>query len=152
MSERPVVLVTGAAKRLGREIALDLASHGFDVAVHYRHSRDEAEATVAQAQAVGAQAASFAADLADEVACRALVPAVLARFKRLDAVVIISMAQHASPNDIGHSDDLRAQFSAWSSCVVMMPSVECPPVPTSREDCPAGNGDGKFSCCIISSA
>jgi NAD(P)-dependent dehydrogenase (short-subunit alcohol dehydrogenase family) len=87
MSERPVVLVTGAARRLGREIALDLASHGFDVAVHYRHSRDEAEATVAQAQAAGAQAACFAADLADEPACRALVPAVLARFKRLDAVV-----------------------------------------------------------------
>lgn len=86
-SERPVVLVTGAAKRLGRTIALDLASHGFDVAVHYRHSRDEAEATVAQAQAVGAQAASYAADLSDEPACRALVPAVVAHFNRLDAVV-----------------------------------------------------------------
>lgn len=87
MSERPVVLVTGAARRLGREIALDLAAHGFDVAVHYRGSRDDAEATVAQARAAGAQAASFGADLADEAACRALVPAVLARFKRLDAVV-----------------------------------------------------------------
>ncbi|HEX3139433.1 MAG TPA: SDR family oxidoreductase [Rhizobacter sp.] len=87
MSERPVALVTGAARRLGREIALDLASHGFDVAVHYRHSREEAEATVAQARATGAQAASFAADLSDEAECRALVPAVLAHFKRLDAVV-----------------------------------------------------------------
>ncbi|MEO8155302.1 MAG: SDR family oxidoreductase [Rhizobacter sp.] len=87
MSERPVVLVTGAARRLGREIALDLASHGFDVAVHYRHSRDDAEATVAQARAAGAGAASFAADLADEPACQALVPAVLSHFKRLDAVV-----------------------------------------------------------------
>jgi NAD(P)-dependent dehydrogenase (short-subunit alcohol dehydrogenase family) len=87
MSERPVVLVTGAAKRLGREIALDLASHGFDVAVHCRGSQADADATVAQARAAGAQAHSFAADLADEVACRALVPAVLAHFKRLDAVV-----------------------------------------------------------------
>ncbi len=87
MSERPVVLVTGAARRLGREIALDLAGHRFDVAVHYRHSRDDAEATVAQARAAGAQAASFAADLSDEAACRALVPAVLSQFKRLDAVV-----------------------------------------------------------------
>jgi len=87
MSERPVVLVTGAARRLGREIALDLAAHGFDVAVHYRGSRDDAETTVAQAREAGAQAASFAADLADEPACRALVPAVLAHFKRLDAVV-----------------------------------------------------------------
>jgi NAD(P)-dependent dehydrogenase (short-subunit alcohol dehydrogenase family) len=87
MSERPVVLVTGAAKRLGREIALDLAAHGFDVAVHYRGSRGDAEATVAQARAGGAQAASFAADLADEASCRALLPAVLAHFKRLDAIV-----------------------------------------------------------------
>jgi len=83
MSERPVVLVTGAARRLGREIALDLAAHGFDVAVHYRGSRDDAEATVAQARTAGAQAAGFAADLADEPSCRALVPAVLAHFQRL---------------------------------------------------------------------
>jgi len=87
MSERPVVLVTGAARRLGREIALELAAHGFDVAVHYRGSRDDAEATVAQARTAGAQAAGFAADLADEPSCRALVPAVLAHFQRLDAVV-----------------------------------------------------------------
>lgn len=87
MSQRPVVLVTGAARRLGREIALDLAAHGFDVAVHYRGDGDDAEATVAQARAAGAHAHGFAADLADEPACRALVPAVLAHFGRLDAVV-----------------------------------------------------------------
>ena len=40
----PVVLVTGAARRLGREIALDLAAHGWDVAVHYRRSAAEAAA------------------------------------------------------------------------------------------------------------
>jgi len=87
MSERPVVLVTGAAHRLGREIALDLAAHGFDVAVHCRSSREEADDTVALARGLGAQAAGFAADLADEPACRALVPLVLAHFNRLDAVV-----------------------------------------------------------------
>ncbi|HEY1391908.1 MAG TPA: short-chain dehydrogenase, partial [Methylibium sp.] len=38
MSPRPVVLVTGAAKRLGREIALELARAGCDLALHYRHS------------------------------------------------------------------------------------------------------------------
>ncbi|MFY7942161.1 MAG: SDR family oxidoreductase [Burkholderiaceae bacterium] len=84
---RPVALVTGAARRLGREIALDLARHGFDVAVHCRHSLVEAEATVAELQALGAKAQVFAADLSDEAACRALVPAVVAHFKRLDAIV-----------------------------------------------------------------
>ena len=42
---RPVVLVTGAARRLGRAMALDLARHGFDVAVHYRASAADAQAT-----------------------------------------------------------------------------------------------------------
>jgi NAD(P)-dependent dehydrogenase (short-subunit alcohol dehydrogenase family) len=84
---RRVVLITGAAKRLGREIALDLAKHGFDIAVHYRHSAAEADATAADLRQLGAQAATFSADLADEPACRALVPKVLAALGRLDAVV-----------------------------------------------------------------
>jgi NAD(P)-dependent dehydrogenase (short-subunit alcohol dehydrogenase family) len=87
MASRPVVLVTGAARRLGREIALELGRGGFDVAVHYRGSRDEAEATAAELRAGGAAAAPFQADLSDEPSCRALVPAVAARFGRLDAVV-----------------------------------------------------------------
>jgi len=84
---RPVVLVTGAARRLGRAMALDLAAHGYDVAVHYRGSEAEAQATVGELQALGARAHAFQADLADEAACRALVPAVGAHFKRLDAIV-----------------------------------------------------------------
>lgn len=85
MSSRPVVLVTGAARRLGREIALHLGRQGCDVAVH--HHRSSAEGTVADLQALGAGAAAFTADLGDEGACRELVPAVVAHFGRLDAVV-----------------------------------------------------------------
>lgn len=87
MPSRPVVLVTGAARRLGREIALDLAAHGYDVALHYRHSHDDAQATLAELQSLGAQAFGFAADLGDEADCNRLVPAVVARFGRLHAVV-----------------------------------------------------------------
>jgi len=68
-------------------MALDLATHGFDVAVHYRGSKDDAFATVAELQLAGARAHAFQADLSDEGACRAVVPAVAARFDRLDAVV-----------------------------------------------------------------
>jgi len=84
---RPVVLVTGAARRVGRAIALELATHGFDVAVHYRGSQDDAFATVAELKRAGAAAHAFQADLSIEAACRALVPAVAARFGRIDAVV-----------------------------------------------------------------
>ncbi|MCU0919563.1 MAG: SDR family oxidoreductase [Burkholderiaceae bacterium] len=87
MDLRPVALVTGGARRLGREIALELAAQGWDVAVHYGNSRAQAHATVQELRALGAEAHAFAADLADEAACRALVPAVLSHFGRLRAVV-----------------------------------------------------------------
>lgn len=86
-SDRPVALVTGAARRLGRAIALELGAQGWDLALHYRHSAGEAREVAAQLHALGAAAHVFAADLEDEAACRALVPAVLARFGRLHAVV-----------------------------------------------------------------
>ena len=98
VSTRPVALVTGAARRLGRAMALDLAAHGFDVAVHYRSSEADAQDTVAELKALGAQAHAFQADLSDEAACRALVPAVAAHFERLDAVVnSASTFEHDDP-------------------------------------------------------
>ena len=104
MTSRPVVLVTGAARRLGREIALGLAAGGFDIAVHYRRSAGEAQATVDAIRAAGVEAAGFAADLADEAACRALVPAVVAHFQRLDAVVNnASTFEYDSSASFGHA-------------------------------------------------
>lgn len=81
------VLVTGAARRLGREIALTLARQGWDVAVHCRISRAEAVATVDEIRAMGRRAEVFTADLSDEQATRELVPRILSAFGRLDAVV-----------------------------------------------------------------
>lgn len=87
VAARPVSLVTGAARRIGRAIALELAAAGHDLALHCRHSRDEAEALAAELRALGGRAEVWAADLANETACRDLVPAIVARFGRLDAVV-----------------------------------------------------------------
>ena len=87
MDTRPVVLVTGAAQRIGREISLHLAAQGWRVAVHYRSSARAAADTVAAIQSAGGAAQAFAADLADEAACEALLPAVQAAFGRVDAVV-----------------------------------------------------------------
>jgi len=85
---RRTVLVTGAGKRLGREIALGLATAGWQVAVHYRQSRTEAEQTATDCAALaGSDAAAFEADLLDEAATRALLPRVAARFGAVDAVV-----------------------------------------------------------------
>ncbi len=72
---RPVVLITGAARRIGRAIALDLAAHGYDIAIHYRHSGAQAEVVVDAARAMGANAAALQADLSDAAAVEGLVPA-----------------------------------------------------------------------------
>jgi NAD(P)-dependent dehydrogenase (short-subunit alcohol dehydrogenase family) len=58
-------LITGSARRIGRAIALDLAAHGWRVAIHYRNSRDEAEALAAEIQRTGGAAAAVSANLAD---------------------------------------------------------------------------------------
>ena len=87
MTSRPVVLVTGAARRVGRAMALHLAAHGFDVAVHYRGSADEAQATARDCAGLGVRAETVQADLSDEGAARALLPAVVRAFGQVDAVV-----------------------------------------------------------------
>lgn len=87
MSSRPVVLVTGAARRIGRAIALDLAAHGHDIALHCHQASDESAATLAELRALGVRAEVFPADLADESACRALLPAAVQALGRVDALV-----------------------------------------------------------------
>ena len=69
-----VALVTGAAKRIGRSIALALAHEGWDIVVHYRASLEEAQATVKDIQACGRRAVALQGDLADETSVRALLP------------------------------------------------------------------------------
>jgi NAD(P)-dependent dehydrogenase (short-subunit alcohol dehydrogenase family) len=66
-------LITGAARRIGRAIALDLAAHGWRVGVHYRSSEQAALDVVAEITASGGTAAAFAANLADEREVAALV-------------------------------------------------------------------------------
>ncbi|MBL9047904.1 MAG: SDR family NAD(P)-dependent oxidoreductase, partial [Tabrizicola sp.] len=80
-------LVTGAGKRLGREMALFLARRGHDVAVHYASSRDEAEATAAEICALGRRAQTFSADLLKEEQVQALIPAVTAALGPLTVLV-----------------------------------------------------------------
>lgn len=80
-------LVTGGARRLGRAIALDLARRGHDVAIHYHRSRTEAEATAAEARALGVRAEAFAADLLDHDQTESLIPRVTASMGRLSVLV-----------------------------------------------------------------
>jgi len=80
-------LVTGAAKRLGRVVALRLAQEGADVAVHYGKSRSEAHRLVAEIKSLGRRAAAFSAELTDTPAIAKLVADVVTHFGRLDILV-----------------------------------------------------------------
>jgi len=73
MSVPKTALVTGASRGIGRAIALELASRGFDVAVHYGRSRDRAEEVAAAIEDLGRRAALLGADLADPEAPARLV-------------------------------------------------------------------------------
>ncbi|MFH0980162.1 MAG: SDR family oxidoreductase [Planctomycetota bacterium] len=86
-AERRVALVTGAAKRVGRAIALELAAAGCDVAVHHNRSRDEAAEVVRQIEALGRRACRVHGDLSHEPSWTHIVSACLEAFGRLDVLI-----------------------------------------------------------------
>ena len=80
-------LVTGAAKRIGRAIALALAASGANVAITYRNSQVEAEETVRALAAFDVDALAVRTDLSDSESIRQTVAAVVEEFGRLDILV-----------------------------------------------------------------
>ena len=108
--EGRVALVTGAARRVGAEIATQLHTAGADVAVHYRHSAEDASKLVAQLNALRPDsAAAFRADLLDAPSIPALVAAITGWRGGLD--VLVNNASTFYPTPVGeiteaHWDDL----------------------------------------------
>jgi NAD(P)-dependent dehydrogenase (short-subunit alcohol dehydrogenase family) len=82
-----VALVTGAAKRIGRSLALRLAAEGADVVVNYRSSKAEADEVVGQITAMGRHALAVQADVAKKADVTALFSVVEREFGRLDILV-----------------------------------------------------------------
>lgn len=82
-----VALVTGAARDIGRQIALRLGAEGAAVAVNYRRSQAEAEATVAEIRSRGGRAVVCQADVADYGAVRAMVAEVTRDLGPIDVLV-----------------------------------------------------------------
>jgi NAD(P)-dependent dehydrogenase (short-subunit alcohol dehydrogenase family) len=82
-----VVLVTGGARRIGRAFALGFAAHGWDVAVHYGESRDEADELVAEIVALGRRAVALRADLSVEMDVIRLMSGCSAQLGRPSCIV-----------------------------------------------------------------
>jgi 3-oxoacyl-[acyl-carrier protein] reductase/pteridine reductase len=81
------VLVTGAAKRIGRAVALRLAAGGAQVAITYLGSQTEAEQTVRELAALDVEALAVRADLTEPESVREMVAAVVEEFGGLDLLV-----------------------------------------------------------------
>jgi NAD(P)-dependent dehydrogenase (short-subunit alcohol dehydrogenase family) len=81
------VLVTGAAKRLGRAIALDLAMAGWNVAIHYHGSEEDADGAVQAARAFGVDAAALKCDLSQESETAGLVDRAAKELGPLTALI-----------------------------------------------------------------
>ena len=82
-----VALVTGAGRRLGRAIALGLARAGWDLALHYRHSEQDAIATRDAILALGRRAVLLQCDLADDAAVRLLTGRAIDALGALTCIV-----------------------------------------------------------------
>ena len=95
-------LVTGAAKRIGREVALHLAQEGYSIALHYHHSKAEAMATAQAIYKLGRCCELFCCDLGDEVQTLKLIPQAFKAFPNLN--VLINSASIFIPNQFGVSD------------------------------------------------
>jgi NAD(P)-dependent dehydrogenase (short-subunit alcohol dehydrogenase family) len=91
MSDLPLAgksaLVTGGARRIGREIALTLARAGADVAITYRNSHADALQTAAEIESLGCRALAVECDVRSEASVRAAIEASISKFGRLDLLV-----------------------------------------------------------------
>lgn len=104
VSSAPVVLITGAAKRIGRHIALNMAQRGWDIVVHYHRSAEDAAQVVAEIVQLGRRAIAVQADLGSVDQVKKIVPQVLNQLGRLDCVVNnASLFEADSVNDFSQA-------------------------------------------------
>lgn len=110
-SPAPVILVTGAARRVGAEIARQVHAAGARVVIHHRRSAAEAEALAAELNALRpASAATVAGDLAADGVPQTVAAAALACFGRIDGLV--NNASSFFPTALGSIGE-----AAWADLV-----------------------------------
>jgi pteridine reductase len=93
-----VALVTGAARRLGRAVALRLAEEGADVVIHYRSSAADARSAVAEIEKLGRRGSAIAADLSSVAHIKRLFDETAKQFGRLD--ILVNSAANFLPSSI----------------------------------------------------
>lgn len=111
MPTTKTVLITGSGKRrIGNVVASALARRGYDIALHYNRSADEARQTVVELEGLGARAAAFQADVSNESDVARLFSEVQNTFGRLDVLVTAAAIWQQKPLEEITADDVRRHF------------------------------------------
>jgi len=124
-----IALVTGAARDVGREIALTLAAEGATVAVNYRGSSEEAASLVAEISTRGGSAKAYRADVADFAAVKAMVDAIVQDFGGLNILInnaglaIRQRFVETKPDDWHRQIDI-CLYGAIHCCHAAVPHIE----------------------------
>jgi len=116
-----VVLVTGSSRGLGRETALAFAAHGAAVVVHYHSRREAAEQTLAEVEALGAEAILCQADVGDPEQAKGLVRAAVERWGRLDGLVnnaaVVPLGRLRHTTEAMWDEAMRTNFLGAAYCL-----------------------------------
>jgi pteridine reductase len=133
MDERPVVLVTGAARRIGAAIARTLHAAGYDLALHCRRSRSELDALIdALERARPRSTLALQAELAEVERLPALIDTAVQRFGRLDGLVNNASAFHPTPLGTITAAQWDELFAANARAPLFLAQAAAPHLTASR--------------------
>lgn len=125
-------LITGAAKRIGRSIALALAEHGASVVLTYRNSREEALRTVADLQAFEVSASAVFCDLTDEQSIHLAVGQAVAELGGLDLLVNNAGVFASAPLEAISADEWDEMFASNTRAPFLMARACLPHLRAAR--------------------
>ncbi|MDQ6647379.1 MAG: SDR family NAD(P)-dependent oxidoreductase, partial [Pseudomonadota bacterium] len=131
--DRPVALITGAARRVGAVMARTLHAAGYDVALHYRRSGDEARELAHELERQRADSTMLLqAELADLSALPLMVSQLLQRFGRLDALVNNASAFYSTPWNTATSAQWNELFASNAQAPFFLCQAAIPALRESR--------------------
>ncbi|VAX39973.1 hypothetical protein MNBD_PLANCTO03-1408 [hydrothermal vent metagenome] len=135
--ERPIALVTGGARRVGRAICLGLAARGLDVLLTYRTSHEQAEATCERIRSAGVNASAAHLDLSDTGIVQTWSDTLAAALPRLDVLVHNASIYEPSPLETLDTDRAARQYQVNALAPLALTAALAPLL--ARSDLP-GSG------------
>lgn len=132
--QRPLAIVTGGARRVGRATCLALARSGYDVLVTYRHSAKDAAALVEEIQGLGVDASAEQVDTSDEGAVEAFARSLVEQNRVVDALVLNASSYEPTPLDQLDAETLLRDFRVNALAGVLLMARLAPCLRGSRRE------------------